>query len=60
MIDFERAHFDLNPGNVTQFCQYVMGKLDLDMAKTIALGKEYKKNPNEENYNKILNLFLSS
>ncbi len=54
LIDFERAHYDSEPQNVTQFCQYLMnfyGKTEL-----ISLAKEYKHNQSEKNYLKIRTL----
>jgi HemK-related putative methylase len=61
LVDFERAHVDDYPQNVTQFCQYVMRNKRLfetkgiyfDKDKLISLTKHYKKDQTEVNYKKI-------
>lgn len=61
LVDFERAHVDLEPKNVTQFCQYIIRNQDLLEKKEIKfekedlinLTREYRKNLNETNYKKI-------
>ncbi|MBN2421416.1 methyltransferase [Candidatus Woesearchaeota archaeon] len=63
LIDFERAHFDSEPQNVTQFCQYLMRNhnvLNLDKNKLIALAKKYKNVQSGETCEKIRKLVLSS
>ncbi len=67
LVDFERAHYDIFPPNVTQFCQYIMknkGILknknkEFNKEKLIELTKRYKSNQVENNYNKIRNLISS-
>jgi putative serine/threonine protein kinase len=64
MIDWERAHKTLKPGNVTQFCQYLISsrfggllkdkRINIDKNKMIKLTKDYKENINSENFNKIV------
>lgn len=64
LVDFERAHFDLKPTNISQFSQYIMRNHDLlnkkgiriDKEKLIRLTKHYKNNQSNENYSKIKNL----
>ena len=61
LVDFERAHFNLNPANITQFCQYIMRNNDLLIKKKInfnkndliELSKRYKNDQSEKNYGKI-------
>lgn len=67
LIDFERVHYDMTPGNVTQFCQYIMKNdwilskkgIHLDKQEIINSAREYKNNPTESNYNKIKKLVTS-
>lgn len=67
LIDFERAHYSPNPGNVTQFCQYIMRNHDLLSRKGIKfnknelifLAKEYKNNQTGSNYKKIRSFVLA-
>lgn len=67
LVDFERAHFDLKPTNISQFSQYIMRNHDLlnkkgikiDKEILIGLTKQYKNNQSEDNYNKIKNLILA-
>ena len=64
LIDFERAHFTIKPGNVTQFCDFLMSKklstllktnkITIDKKNIIKLSKTYKKNINKTNLKKIL------
>lgn len=66
LVDFERANKTKKPHNVTQFCQYVSsGKLGhilkkknikISKNKIIKSAKEYKKNVNNENFNKITDI----
>jgi HemK-related putative methylase len=61
LVDFERCHKTLKPKNVTQFCQCVNSmsrtnkKIKINRNKMIKLAKQYKKNQNKENLNKIKN-----
>ncbi|MBS3143406.1 hypothetical protein J4446_00820 [Candidatus Woesearchaeota archaeon] len=64
MIDFERVYKTQKPKNVTQFCQFLMSKKVLDIAKyrinkkeLIKLLKQYKKNQTEANFKKIISYF---
>jgi len=67
LIDFERAHFVKNPGNVTQFCDFLMSKristllksnkIKIDNKNIIKYSKIYKKNINKDNLNKIIKEF---
>jgi len=60
LIDFERAKFSKKVSNITQLLQFVnsLKFFNIDKEKIIELGKEYKKFPTEENYEKILrNIF---
>ena len=55
LLDFERAHHALKPGNVTQFCQYLIGtaltgmlrekNINIDKEHLIGLAREYKNAP---------------
>lgn len=66
LIDFERAHYEEFPKNVTQFCQFLisgnfnslLGKkgIIIEKEKIIPLLKVYKSEQNEENFRKILKL----
>ncbi len=63
LLDFERAHYDEFPKNVTQFCQFLIssglsGNLkkkgrNIDREKIIALLKTYKNHQSEDNFGKI-------
>jgi predicted Ser/Thr protein kinase len=63
MIDFERCTEAKKPKNVTQFLQYVnkskptleKKEIMIDQGKLIRLGKEYKKSPDKESFNNIIN-----
>ena len=67
LLDFERAHYDPEPKNISQFCQYIMRNHELFRKKEIKfskdslinLAKAYKNNQTEANYNKIKS-FISS
>ncbi|MBI2667674.1 hypothetical protein HYX17_02790 [Candidatus Woesearchaeota archaeon] len=64
MIDFERARFNENPKNVSQFSQFIMSKrvyeilikkgIKFDNIKLIKAVKKYKKSYSEKDYNSIL------
>ncbi|MBI2208897.1 methyltransferase [Candidatus Woesearchaeota archaeon] len=64
LLDFERSHYIKNPGNVTQFCDFLISKRILQLLKNnrikisnkkmIANAKNYKKRINKNNLNKII------
>lgn len=64
LLDFERCHHVKNPGNVTQFCDFLMSKgisgllknkkIMVNKEKMISAAKEYKKIQNKTNYLNIL------
>lgn len=61
LIDFERARFSNKPKNVTQFCQFlsspeISSKLDKKINKDFLIGllKNYKNDPSEKNFKKII------
>ena len=64
MLDFERIHYAQNPKNVTQFCQFLIGKkmiellknkyIKIDKAIIMDLAKVYKKQQNHKNLKKII------
>jgi len=66
LIDFERAHHTIKPGNVTQFCDFLISKhmaailkinnIKIDSKKIIIAAKKYKKRQNKENFNRIIEL----
>lgn len=63
LIDFERCRYTQKPGNVTQFCDFLMSKnivrllkikkILINNKKIIKLAKNYKRNQNKNNLNKI-------
>ncbi|MBS3118853.1 methyltransferase [Candidatus Woesearchaeota archaeon] len=63
MIDFERTHSAKKPHNVTQFLQYILSSRNLlakkgfkiDQVKLISLAKEYKLQPNRQNFKTLIN-----
>ena len=65
LIDFERSHYTLKPGNITQFCNFLISsnilkilkikKIKIDGNKIIKLSKKYKNDINKNNLNKIIN-----
>ena len=65
LLDFERSHYVKNPGNVTQFCDFLMSKrissllknskIKINKNKMINAAKEYKKRQNKSNLDKIIN-----
>ena len=65
LIDFERAHYVLKPGNVTQFCDFLMSKrifgllkannIGVSNKKIINAAKHYKKNQDKRSLKNILN-----
>ena len=64
LIDFERAHYDPYPKNVSQFCQYIMKNGELLAKKRIIVDKEllinlakaYKHAPVKKNFERIKTL----
>ncbi len=66
LIDFERAHYEEFPKNVTQFCQFLisgnfnslLGKkgIIIEKEKIIPLLRKYKNNQSGDNFKKILKL----
>lgn len=66
MLDFERTHFTQSPKNVTQFTQYVSNnknkklleskKFKINKQKIQTAAKNYKKQMNKTNLNKIVRL----
>ncbi len=60
MIDFERCKRTLKPKNVTQFCQFLLSlgeKADAEKLRTLLM--KYKKNYDENDFEKIIRLFVS-
>lgn len=65
LLDFERSHYVKSPGNVTQFCDFLMSKgislllknskIKINKNKMINAAKEYKKRQNKGNLDKIIN-----
>ncbi len=66
LIDFERAHYDERPSNVTQFCQFltsssiapILAKKDIIISKQecVRLAKLYKRSPSRKVFERILAL----
>jgi release factor glutamine methyltransferase len=66
LIDFERVHYTINPSNVTQFSDFLISKhvstilkknnIKINKNKIINAAKQYKKQPNQNNFNKIVEL----
>lgn len=66
LIDFERCRYTLNPGNVTQFCDFLISdnilgvfknnKIDIDKEKIIEAARKYKKERSKDNFSKILSM----
>ena len=66
LIDFERCKYTLNPGNVTQFCDFLASnnmltilkdnKIEINKENMIEAARRYKKQRNKNNFNNILNL----
>ncbi len=66
LIDFERAHYDLRPGNVTQFCQFLTSSaitplllekgIQIDKQETMKLAKQYKQEKSRKVFERILAL----
>jgi len=64
LIDFERSHYTLKPGNVTQFSNFLISnnilnilknkKIIINKNKIIHAAKKYKKNQTKNNFNNIL------
>lgn len=65
LIDFERCYKTNKPKNVTQFIQFIISnnlrnellkkKVKINRNKFIKLAKDYKKDMNKKNLNKIIN-----
>jgi len=65
LIDFERAHYTINPSNVTQFSDFLISKyilillkknsIKINKNKIINAAKLYKKQLNQNNFNNIIN-----
>jgi len=61
LVDFERAHFEIYPKNITQFVQYVLRnhsnlsnkKMNFKKDDLMLLAKVYKKDQSELHYKKI-------
>ncbi|MBI4452681.1 methyltransferase [Candidatus Woesearchaeota archaeon] len=63
-LDFERAHYSQSPKNVTQFCQFLIGKkiiellrgkgMKIDKGNMISLAKIYKNEQTRKNLKKIM------
>ncbi len=59
LIDFERCKINLQPKNVTQFCQYLMKlKLIKDKEQLRKRLEEYKKDFQEKYFRKIISLVI--
>jgi len=66
LLDFERCRYTIKPGNVTQFCDFLISnniikifknnKIDINKNKIINAAKQYKKQQNKNNFNNILKL----
>src|SRR3989338_1995933 len=66
LIDFERCHKSPEPVNVTQFSSYLISNsmtrrlaekgIKVNMEKSIAAAKKYKKDVSQKNLNKIISL----
>lgn len=64
MIDFERCRKTIKPGNVTQFCDFLISKntlktlnnkkIKINKEKIIEKAKKYKKNINKDNFNDLI------
>ncbi len=57
LVDFERCSKGEKPKNVTQFMQFVIGLNLARKDKLIKLAEIYKKNPTQQNFQKILEIF---
>ena len=66
LIDFERTHYTIKPGNVTQFCDFLISntiltllknnKININKNKLIEAAKQYKRQQNNKNFNKIIKI----
>jgi release factor glutamine methyltransferase len=66
LIDFERAHYDERPSNVTQFCQFLTSSsiapilrekgIHIGKQETMKLAQEYKKGMSRKVFERILAL----
>jgi len=62
LIDFERCHKTLKPKNVTQWCQFLISYrrllnkkgIKINKNRMIGLARNYKKNQNKTNMDKII------
>jgi uridylate kinase len=65
LLDFERSHYVKNPGNVTQFCDFLVSsnmintlksnKIDINKNDIINAAKIYKHRQNKNSFNNIVN-----
>ena len=70
LIDFERAHYTIKPGNVTQFCDFLISNniktilknnnIIINKDKIINAAKIYKKQQNKENFNRIIKIIINN
>jgi len=66
LLDFERCRYTEDPKNVSQFCDFLIGKkinkklsdknIKINKKKIIYAAKEYKNKPNKKNFKKIITL----
>jgi len=66
LVDFERAHFTNKPGNVTQFCQYIIStrvfsllrkkNININKEEVIVLAKRYKQTMRKKDFEKIIKI----
>ena len=64
LLDFEKCHYVKSPGNVTQFCDFIMSKsvsaileekeININKEKLISLAKGYRKNPDKKSLESIV------
>ncbi len=68
LVDFERAHINESPKNVTQFCQFLVSqkfnellrnkKIIIEQDEMIKLSQDYKNEMSENNFEKIMNYLV--
>ncbi len=58
LIDFERSKFTKKPSNITQLLQFATNLGFIDRSQAIQLGKIYKSNMSEENFQKIISAIM--
>lgn len=68
LIDFERCKYTLNPGNVTQFCDFLAStnitatlktyKININKNELINAAIQYKKHQNDKNFNGTIKIIL--